>query len=113
VGHPVTHFIQDVFKIGSESQRVHAAGDSVRKPAHPTGKETVPARQAFLGPEIPAAGVVIARTQLSIGHRREQRDQPVQGKGHNQRRPGYSSRDAGQDKNSRPDHGAHADQRGV
>ncbi len=73
------------------------------EPAHPPREEPVPLGKPLLHPQIAAAGVVIAGSQLGVGHRCQEGDRPVDDEGDQKRRPRHTGGDAGQNEDPRPD----------
>ena len=93
----------------AEADAVEAARHRMGEPAHPTGQKTVWSRQAFLHPQVAAAGFRYGRAELRVDHGGENGDDAVQGESEYQSRTGDTGGDAGQDEDAGADHRADPD----
>jgi len=111
-GHqPRGQLLENPREVGPEAQGVKTAGYGVREPRHPAAQKAVGLREGRLDPEVASASLGKGRTQLGVGHGRDDGGQAVQGEGEDEAGPGGVGGQAGENEYPGPDHGPDADHR--
>ncbi|MGD8810013.1 MAG: hypothetical protein PVG24_10435 [Gammaproteobacteria bacterium] len=103
-----SHCKPAVERKATESDRVERAGNDVAEPAHPAGQKTVRATEAFLDPDIAAAGARECCAELCIGERRQQRDEAIEEEDEHDGRSRGAGRNAAQGEDAGAYHSADA-----